>query len=176
MSDTALTTVVGVGSDKADSLRNIGITTAEELANAAPSHVATADGFGNTSAHDVVNAATEAVTTNSPTDDDIEVVLPGDRTAQMFILHALLEEGMSRHQSSSFETREAVFDIVARLTSAINTGDAAEPTLQITPDEADLMYVALNQGWQDYASRPGINSIWEPIQDLSVQVNDKRKR
>jgi len=200
--------VNGVGTDKADALREAGYETVQDLAEADPADIEPVPGFGSASAPSVIESASKMVaepesvpiadtdadsesssdgdtqeeepvetTDTAPapellSDGSYEVTLPAERDVLMFATHAVIEEAISRHQSNSFDTRESAFDIAEKLMAATTHGGGID--VNFTSDEMDLLYVALNQGWQDYASRPGITQIWEEIQTLSTDVNDSR--
>lgn len=197
--------VAGVGSNSADNLVDIGIDSVTALATATADDVADADGFGESRAEDVIESAasmlsassdstpeseTEDSTDTESADEDEDedetevsppeeaenysVELPDNRQAQLHTIHIVLEEALSRHKSSMFAERDTAYGVAEKLMRAVNDPTESN-TVVLLENEINLFFIALNQGWQSYASEPGVNSMWADLKDFSEDVNAIRQ-
>jgi len=183
-SELDLDSITGVGQDSASELRDAGFETVADVANAQLDAVADVSGFGESRAADAIDAAQELTgDSTGDVDQTVDDDSAGDRStyditfsdAQVHyhVLHVVLEEATSCHQSSALTLRDASYRVADKLMSSFPGG--ADQTVSFTKTELSALYRALNSGATDYASRGGTSGLYSELEAIKRDVNDRRR-
>jgi len=96
-----------------------------------------------------------------------------DAQVHYHVLHVVLEEATSCHQSSALTLRDASYRVADKLMSSFPGG--ADQTVSFTKTELSALYRALNSGATDYASRGGTSDLYSELEAIKRDVNDRRR-
>lgn len=187
----------GVGVQKAANLREEGFETAEDVATAEIDELTTVDGLGEAKATEVQNTAIDLLDADlSGSDDDdgadedaieadgseeeverYEVSFSIDQQVGYHVVHIVLEEATSQHQSNSFDMRDDAYTVADELMVEIveSDGETFEPELELTLPELNALYRAVKNGSLDYSSRAGITGMYGTLESVKGDVNEVRK-
>lgn len=188
-----LSEINGVGSGTADSLMDAGFETVADVAESDVDEIADVDGFGESRASDVIESASEMIDVQSDDDElDVDEELDVDlydveinTSSQVLyhVVHVVLEEATSQHQSNAFGLRNNAYELSRTLMGVVQDqcgdlsalDDRVEATVSLEKDQLNAFYRALSQGSQNYASRSGITSMYGDLESLRKTVNEKRQ-
>jgi len=109
-------------------------------------------------------------------DDTYAVELETDAQILTHVVHVVLEEATSQHQSSNFPLRDTTYGLGRKLMSALmQSGELVDTKIICTSEELSAFYRALTAGSSDYAGRSGIPEMWAEFETIRTHVNEKRK-
>lgn len=92
------------------------------------------------------------------------------------MIHVVLEEATSQHQSTNIPNRDTAYGLARKLMAVqVDSGELVDTTLVLTSSELSAFYRALTAGSADYAGRSGIPAMWAEFETIRSQVNEKRK-
>lgn len=144
---------------------------------------------GNSSAEELFDVGTEDVPWSeedltelvgvdaSSGPDTYLLEIETDAQILIHVIHVMLEEATSQHQSTNVPLRNTAYGISRKLMSAMmDSGELVDTKIVLTKKELSSMYRGLTAGSADYAGRSGIPEMWAEFETLRAQVNEKRKQ
>ena len=109
-------------------------------------------------------------------DNTYAVELETDAQILTHVVHVVLEEATSQHQSSNFPLRDTTYGLGRKLMTALmQSGQLVDTQIVCTSEELSAFYRALTAGSSDYAGRSGIPEMWAEFETIRTHVNEKRK-
>jgi len=203
VSNEAVTEIDGVGSGTADNLVDSGFETVGDVAEAGIDELSKVKGFGEVKAEETIEEAQSMLEGESDSEDESEmgtqevaesgsIELPNaefetdeetydvtvdlDHQVGYHLIHVVLEEATSQHQSSDFKLRDDTYRLAEKLmVPFLKSEDTFETDVSLTEQELNAFYRAVNNGSLDYSSRPGISEMYGDLNTLRERINDKRK-
>lgn len=105
-----------------------------------------------------------------------KVPLETDSQVMIHIIHVVLEEATSQHQSTNEPLRDTTYGLARKLMMVLDGSDGlVDTTVLLTSDELTALYRALTAGSTDYASRSGIPAMWGEFEQVRKDVNEVRQ-
>lgn len=106
-----------------------------------------------------------------------DVPVEMDYNIGLHVVHVVLEEATSQHQSNNFSLRAEAYSVTEKLMEAIvgNEGESLDVTISLTESELDAFYRAVRSGSLDYNSRAGVTSMYADLNTLKDVIAEKRR-
>jgi len=189
---TDLTVINGVGDAVAEQLHEDGFETVGDVGSANTEAIAAVDGIGETTATDIKVYANGLaglnVDASSPEDDlamldppfivdttdGVEYTVTIDAELLPYVLHVVLEEAVSQHQSNDFELRDEALNVASALQEATLSTAGPQYTFRSSESALTTFYRAVKAGSAEYHNRRGVTQLYGSLEQVADQLNEHR--